>query len=364
MHLKSLTLSHFRCHRKLAKFQFSERVTIVSGENAKGKTSILEALYMLSRGKGFREHEEVELITFEENSGYLAGVYEGPDHHKIESSVTYQRSGEILEKRYILDKTPVGLVKYRRSQIPVVLFAPHQIDIIVHGPSYRREYLNTVLTLTNPQYAKVLREYESALRKRNAILEDHDSLSKLKEDLIFWDAYLAERADFITSSRKEYIDFMNEQDAFAGKNLTIQYVPNTLTVVKLQEKFPTESAARRTLIGPQKDDFSVYLISASLRETNTVSDEAISQNINVHTFASRSQQRLALLWLKMRELEYLRKTLGMDPILLLDDMYSEFDSPNKHIITSLIPHYQTVITTTEDVDLPADIAKEAGKIEL
>ncbi len=351
MYLKSLALSHFRCHRKLSKFQFSEHVTIVSGENAKGKTSILEALYMLSRGKGFREQEEIELITFEENSGYIAGAYEGTSNQKLESSVTYQRSGEILEKRYILDKTPVGLVKYRRSQIPVVLFAPHQIDIIVHGPSYRREYLNTVLTLTNPQYAKVLREYESALRKRNAILEDHDSLSKLKEDLVFWDAYLAERADFVTSSRKEYIDFMNEQDAFASKNLRIQYVPNTLTVEKLQEKFPTESAARRTLIGPQKDDFVILLGNDG-------------KGINAHMFASRSQQRLALLWLKMRELEYLRKTLGMDPILLLDDMYSEFDSPNKHIITSLIPHYQTVITTTEEVELPEDIAKEAGKIEL
>jgi DNA replication and repair protein RecF len=142
---------------------------------------------------------------------------------------------------------------------------------------------------------------------------------------------------------------MNERDAFAGKNLRIQYVPNTLTVVKLQEKFPTESAARRTLIGPQKDDFVLL---------------RMKEKGYAHMFASRSQQRLALLWLKMRELEYLRKTLGMDPILLLDDMYSEFDSPNKHIITSLIPHYQTVITTTEDVDLPADIAKEAGKIEL
>jgi len=327
MHLKSLALSHFRCHRKLAKLQFSEH------------------------GKGFREHEEVELITFEENSGYIAGVYEGTDNRKLESSVTYQRSGEILEKRYILDKTPVGLVKYRRSQVPVVLFAPHQIDIIVHGPSYRREYLNTVLTITNLQYAKVLREYESALRKRNVILEDHETLNKLKEDLVFWDAYLAERADFLTSSRKEYIDFMNEQDAFAGKNLSIQYLPNTLTVEKLQEKFPTESAARRTLIGPQKDDFVILFGNDG-------------KGINAHMFASRSQQRLALLWLKMRELEYLRKTLGMNPILLLDDMYSEFDSPNKHIISSLIPHYQTVITTTEDIGLPEYIAKDASKIEL
>lgn len=351
MVLKSLALSHFRCHRKISKFQFSDHVTIVSGENAKGKTSILEAIYMLSRGKGFREQEEIELITFEESSGYVAGVYEGSDNQRLESSVTYQRSGETLEKRYILDKTPVGLVKYRRSQVPVVLFAPHQIDIIVHGPSYRREYLNAVLTLTNPQYAKVLREYESALRKRNAILEDYESLSKLKEDLIFWDAYLAERADYITSSRREYIDFMNEQGVFAAKKLKVEYIPNILTVKKLQEKFDTESAARRTLIGPQKDDFLVLIGTEK-------------EGVNVHMYASRSQQRLTLLWLKMRELEYLRKTLGMKPILLLDDMYSEFDSPNKHIITNLIPHYQTVITTTEEIDLPDGIAREAGKIEL
>jgi DNA replication and repair protein RecF len=351
MHLKSLTLSHFRCHRELRTFVFSSHVTIITGDNARGKTSILEAIYMVSRGKGFREHEEIELITFGEQNGYVSGTYEQSEEKHTECSVTYQRNDEVLDKRYILDKTPVGLVKYRRSQIPVVLFAPQQIDIIVHGPSYRREYLNTVLTLTNPQYAKVLREYESALRKRNAILEDYESLSKLKEDLIFWDAYLAERADFITSSRREYIDFMNEQGVFAGKKLKVEYMPNILTVKKLQEKFDTESAARRTLIGPQKDDFVVHL-------------GADGEGVNVHTFASRSQQRLALLWLKMRELEYLRKTLGMNPILLLDDMYSEFDVPNKHIITGLIPHYQTVITTTEVIDLPEAIARVSEEIEL
>lgn len=351
MRLESLTLSHFRCHRKISKFSLSDHVTIVMGENARGKTSILEALYMLSRGKGFREQEEVELITFGENSGYIAGVYIDSDKQYSESSVTFQRRNEKLEKRYILDKTPVGLVKYRRAQVPVVLFAPHQIDIIVHGPSRRREYLNSVLSLTNPQYAKVLREYESALRKRNVLLEDYDSLHKLKEDLVFWDAYLAERADAIVRARGTYIDYINEQQLFAGKNLRIQYVPNTLTVEKLQEKFPTESAARRTLIGPQKDDFVVQL-------------DAAGGEISVHTFASRSQQRLALLWIKMRELEHLRKSLGVNPILLLDDIYSEFDQSNKHIITNLIPHYQTVITTTEVVDLPEEIAQVAGKIEL
>lgn len=351
MILTSLALSHFRCHRTSSKFQFSDRITIVSGENAKGKTSILEALYMLSRGRGFREQEEIELLTFEEDAGYIAGVYERSGTQRSENSVTYRRSGDTLEKRYILDKTPVGLVKYRRSQVPVVLFAPHQIDIIVHGPSYRREYLNTILTITNPQYAKTLREYESALRKRNAILEDYVSLPKLKEDLVFWDAYLAQRAEEITLARQELIDFMNGESDFAGRAFAIQYTPNTLTVEKLQEKFPTESAARRTLIGPQKDDFSMLLGKAS-------------EKINVHMFASRSQQRLTLLWLKMRELAYLQKTLGMNPILLLDDMYSEFDAANKRIITSLIPHFQTVVTTTEELELPTEIARAAERIEL
>lgn len=306
---------------------------------------------MVSRGRGFREHEELELLTLGENQGFSIGAYSLPSGGELESSINFVRTEDTLEKRYMLDRTPVGLVRYRKAQVPVVLFAPHQTDIIVHGPAYRREYLNGVLSLINIHYAKALREYESALRKRNAILEDHTDTKKLQEDLQFWDRYLAERSQRITEARQHYITFMNESSEFAGKQLHIEYIPNTLTVERLQEKFVTEIAARRTLIGPQKDDFVISIANDD-------------QDINVHMFASRSQQRLSLLWIKMRELAYVSRELGMNPILLLDDIYSEFDAPNKHIITSLIPHYQTVITAIENVDLPAEIAQFAGEIEL
>ena len=350
MILKLLTLSHFRCHSKTSEFEFSDRITMITGDNARGKTSLLEALYVASRGRGFREHEEIELLTLGEDQGYVVGSYT-VSGGELESSINYVRAGDTLDKRYMLDRTPVGLVRYRKAQVPVVLFAPHQTDIIVHGPSYRREYLNVVLSLTNVHYVKALREYESALRKRNAILEDHTNIKKLQEDLIFWDEYLAERSQVITEARQQYAMFINEDREFAGKRLHIQYIPNNLTVERLQGKFATEAAARRTLIGPQKDDFVISIATDD-------------QDINVHMFASRSQQRLSLLWIKMRELAYVSRELGMRPILLLDDIYSEFDAPNKHVITSLIPHYQTIITAIENVELPREIARSAKEIVL
>lgn len=348
MILQSLSLENFRCHKGQRDFDFSEGTTIVMGENARGKTTILEAIYMLSRGKGFREENEIELLSFGTEHGYVGGGFMGDDA-QVESTITYQSTGDSLAKRYFLDKTPVGLVRYRRAQTPVVLFAPEQLDIITHSPTYRREYLDSILAAVDPTYMKIVREYESALRKRNAILETYESISELKKSLEFWDSYLVERAALITKSRSDYIDFLNSSPDFAGKDFQAIYLRNELTHDRLQERFETEASARRTLIGPQKDDIEIRIITG---------DRAA----NVHMYASRSQQRLTLLWLKMRELDYLHVHLKVRPIVLLDDIYSEFDAANRGVISALIPAFQTVVSTTDDVMLPHDMVSAAHKI--
>lgn len=351
MFLQSLSLENFRCHEGQRDFDFSEGTTVVMGENARGKTTILEAIHMLSRGKGFREEREIELLSFGEAHGYVGGDYVENEEVQTTSSITYKRVEENLTKRYFLDKTPVGLARYRRAQIPVVLFAPQQLDIITHSPSYRREYLDGVLVAVNPTFASVIREYESALRKRNAILEVYETIAELKKSLEFWDAYLIERAEQITKLRSEYVDFLNSAPEFAGKTFQALYLKNELTREHLEVRFEAEAAARRTLIGPQKDDLEIRLITG---------DRAA----NVHMYASRSQQRLTLLWLKMQELAYLHTRLKARPIVLLDDIYSEFDAPNREVISALIPTFQTIVTTTDDVSLPHDMVRTAHKIGL
>lgn len=355
MLLKDITLSNFRIYHEERHFEFSQDVTGIIGENARGKTTLLEAVYMICRGKGFREKEEYELLTFGMDSGYVVGSF-FEDGNKQSRAITYKgqvsSEGEYkLLKKYFLDKAPCGQVKYARSNPPVVLFAPQHIDIIVHGPSYRREYLNGVISSGNMAYAKAIREYDAVLRRRNAVLENHTDRNELRLELTHWDEMLLENANVIQKSREDYLHFLHGNKLCADKTFKVIYHKNRIDRGRLDELFEKETVARRTLAGPQKDDIEINIMT---------SNDAF---VNVHTYASRSQQRLAVLWLKMRELEY-KARAGTRPILLLDDIYSEFDAHYRQIITSIIPNYQTVVTATEEISIPPDLARKMTTVRV
>lgn len=316
-------------------------MTLIVGDNARGKTSILEAIYLLSRGKGFREDEELELLQIDMPHGHVTGAYVRPDGTRAyEASVTYKRVEERLAKRYFIDASPTTISRYRQLQVPVVLFAAHHLDIITHSPSYRREYLDTTISAVDPLYAKALSEYTTALRKRNVLLEEYTDARVLRGQLDFWDGYLIERAGYITGSRVAYIEGLNVRSECGGKHFRVVYTPNTLTRERLDERYETELAARRTLIGPQKDDYQILF-------TATPGTDPTSYR-NVHKYGSRSQQRLALLWMKFYEIDSMSTRLQRRPTLLLDDIFSEFDHEHKHMLMHLIPQYQSILTTTDE----------------
>jgi recombinational DNA repair ATPase RecF len=163
-----------------------------------------------------------------------------------------------------------------------------------------------------------------------------------QQQLQFWNEYLIERASIISAARKSYVDMLNGSSHFAHRWFKIVYHANTMTAERFAEKQSTEIAARRTLIGPQKDDVEVLISSQDSKAIDPTSFR------NVQHFGSRSQQRLALLWLKIREIEHLEATLKSRPLLLLDDILSEFDESNRKLILELIPRYQTIMTSTEE----------------
>lgn len=342
MLLNSLELRHFRCHHAYTQANFSPYLNLIVGPNAMGKTSILEAIYMLSQGKGFREDDEIELLTVDRDDGFVSASYKINKDLMHEASVTYQRDELYLQKKYFIDKAPTTISKFRRVQVPAVLFAPHHLDIITHSPSYRREYLDTVISRIDPIYGKAIREYMVALRKRNALLEEEMDIETRQQQLQFWNEYLIERASIISTARKTYIDALNSSNHFAHRWFKIIYHANAMTTARFAEKQDTEIAARRTLIGPQKDDIEILISSQDAAAMDPTSFR------NVQHFGSRSQQRLALLWLKIREIEHLEATLKSKPLLLLDDILSEFDESNRKLILELIPRYQTIMTSTEE----------------
>ncbi len=356
MYIKDISLSCFRSYKDERVFEFSGDVVGIIGQNAHGKTTILEAIYMLARGRGFREREEHELLTFGESHGHLIGTFVDDAGIKHDRAIMFREMLEDdgdkkLEKKRYVEKAPVGQIVYVRNNPPVVLFAPHHIDIIAHGPSYRREYLNTVIATKDIEFAKAIREYDAVIRRRNAILEYHESIDQLKEDIAHWNNLFLENAKIVQEKRAHYVDYLNSDPTCAGKKFRIIYHANLTSRERLEEIFPKEAVARRTLFGPQKDDFEIQI--------------EIDKNyfVSVHAYASRSQQRLAILWLKIRELEYVA-TNKTSPILLLDDIYSEFDGANRKIITSIVPKYQTIITATDEIEIPTDIVRNMSTIRV
>lgn len=331
MILKSIHLTSFRNLRD-REFAFDKDLTIIIGANARGKTNILESVYVAVNGMGFRESREEELVEWEKANAILETHWED-EKDAILFTISFKRRGESVEKSYFINKTKKNYFTYQQYQTKTVLFAPSHIDIVTGSPDLRRDYFNKVIFTFDPEYKKSVQNYEHALYKRNKVLEHHKQEETLQDELVFWDGYLEKQAMYITKKRQEYVDYLNQHTEIEDKKFRIIYVRNELTQELLKKIFPEEKRMRRTLIGPQKDDFQMYL-SNKLEK-------------NIHRFGSRSEQRLGVFWLKLNEINFYRQQFKIKPILLLDDIFSELDLKNKKLILDLIPDYQTVFTTTE-----------------
>lgn len=320
---------------------FSPHLTVVLGPNSRGKTNLLESIYVITNGTGFRETKENELLHFGQTQGAVDALF-ADRADKIHAKVILVERNEAVVKTYFINAAKRGVREYLKDQTRSVLFAPQQIEILTGPPDPRRQYFNRLLSLYDLEYKKRLDNYESALRRRNKLLETVYDMFKLKEEIAFWDAYLVEQAEYIIKARRGYVAFLNAAPHLNTRTFSIKYEDSPISRELLDKGFEREMRARRTLIGPQKDDFTISL------------DEK-----NVHKFGSRSEQRLAILWLKLAEIRSCREKINRTPILLLDDIFSEFDSANKKLVLDLIKEYQTIATTTEKevVDILPEIEK-------
>jgi len=141
----------------------------------------------------------------------------------------------------------------------------------------------------------------------------------------------------ITAGRTRFVQYLNNHQEKATKPFSISYHSDPCTRDRLREVSALERRFRRTVIGPQKDDFQIFLHESSK-----------GRKKEVHLYGSRSEQRMAIFWLKLNELSYLEELSGIRPILLLDDIFSELDDTNRHLVTNVIKEYQTIATTTEE----------------
>jgi DNA replication and repair protein RecF len=334
MHLDGITLQHFR-NAQQRTFFFPQQTTVVLGQNAMGKTSIIEAIHLLSTGESFRAEQVLEMVSLGAELGRVkAKLQTGEEPLELEVMVT---RGVVNDQRVQSCIYTVNGVKRLKKNFAgkffVVTFRPEDLRLIEGSPSRRRQFVDVVLSVTDREYAASLKTYEESLKKRNRLLHYIKEGSQPRSVLTFWTNAILKHGEIMQEKRRAFFGFF--ASVMFPTEFRIEYVPSVISAARLSQYADQEIAAGHTLIGPHKDDFVVQL---------TVSGETVP----VAQYGSRGQQRLAVLWLKMVELQYLRTQSGVEPILLLDDILSELDDAHRQDVFSLLKNRQSVVTTTEE----------------
>jgi len=340
MILKSLSLANFRNYSK-ADFTFSPTTTLIIGPNAVGKTNILEAVYYLASGKSFRATYDRETIRTGEEVAHLEGALDGGGTLSINVATT-ALSGNGSHKRFKIN----GVGKRRADffgNLRAVYFGPEQIQLVTGSPSKRRKYLDSVLVQVDRGYARALSEYEKVLRQRNRLLLLIRAGEQSRDQLGFWDGKLVTLGALLTIGREELFEYFNSSVTLEAGNLFLEYQPKVVNESVLEKGREREIAAGMTLWGPHREDF--------------VFKSQIDGGRDLAVYGSRGEQRLAVLHLKLAELEFITERVEERPILLLDDIFSELDEDNRGHVLKLFGQQQTIITSTEVDVLISNVKK-------
>lgn len=353
MYLEQLELSNFRNYKKIT-LKLSPYINIFYGDNAQGKTNLLEAIYFLGLSKSQRTSDNSSLIRSENNTANVKGILNINDE-TINMFIGFDNEKKVLK----INEQLVSKVKDYNSYMNIIYFGPDDLDLIKGNPEVRRKYLNTQISQMSTSYSKLLDEYNRLLKMRNDYLSNSiynfdDSYFKILT------SYLIERSISIYKYRKNYIDKLNKLVPGIFYSITnffdfsIKYVPNididyNSNTIKqdlmdlYENKLDEEKAVGKTLIGPHRDDFEYYL-----------------ENNNLKLYGSQGQQRLSVITLKLAEISVFQDIKGSTPIILLDDVFSELDDKKKNSLLKFINKTaQVIITTTELTNIDKKILKNA-----
>ena len=401
MFLKKLKLHNFRNYSNLS-LEFDNRPTILLGNNAVGKSNLLESIYFLSTTKSQRVDSELEFIKQGESicrvEGEVdeiassaapprndtsitlsAGVIATPDSIRGKQSleITLQIIDGQFSKKVKVNGVPRRVVDFV-GNLPAVIFYPSDINMVTGAPSLRRWHLDLGLAQVDPEYKKLLTLYEQVLIARNKVLKSIRIGEGGMDELTYWTDELLKDGKVISEKRKTFFEFITTLDKPLGE-FEFTYTESVLSQERLDQYSSREIAAAATLIGPHRDDFDIVILNSfqDLNEMPKPFDKTQGKQVlhdagrNLRHFGSRGEQRTATLAFKLAQLEYMAKVLGKRPILLLDDVFSELDASHRAHVVEIVSKQQTIIATVELENIPKKFLDEArilrvqdGKIDL
>jgi DNA replication and repair protein RecF len=334
MILSTLTLQNFRGYAKRT-LLFSPGTTLLIGPNTAGKTNILEAIVLLATGKSFRADTDREAIRWGEE---LGRVKANLGDTKLELLVTTGMVGGTKAplKKYLVNGIARRQVDFI-GNLRAVLFWPEHLELVTDSPSIRRKYFDSVLVQVDREYRRNLLSYERGLRQRNRLLDLIIEGTAHRHQLQFWDQLLIKAGGYITDKRVAFIDYVNHNSQILPRRQTgtlhysLSYDKSVISETRLEQYKDEEVSAKATLVGPHRDDFLF-----------------MKDNLDLSKYGSRGEERLAVLWLKLAELEFIEKQTGERPLLILDDIFSELDVEHRALVLDLLDKQQTIVSSAEE----------------
>ena len=339
MVINSLKLTDFRNYESLD-INFDSGTNILYGDNAQGKTNILEAIYLSATTKSHKGSKDSDIISFGKEEAHIRTIIE-KDNVETRIDMHLRRN---KTKGIAVDSVKLKKASELLGLLNIVFFSPEDLSIIKNGPAERRRFIDMELCQLDNFYLYNLNHYNKIINQRNHLLKDLYKNPELKDTLKIWDSQLVSYGNKIIERRIEFIDRLNEiissiHRGISGgrERITIKYEPNCESD-RLEEtiaaSYDKDIRLKQTTVGPHRDDMSFIV---------TDSD---GKSIDIRKYGSQGQQRTAALSLKLSEIELVKKMIGDTPVLLLDDVLSELDSNRQNYLLDSIGDIQTIITCT------------------
>lgn len=338
MWINKIKINNFRNYKE-QEILLDKNINIFYGENAQGKTNIIEAIFLGSMGKSFRAKKDSEMIMLNEDISNIDIEYEKKD-----------RDGKIKivlgnKKNIFVNGIKLKKLSELLGNINIVIFTPDDINILKGGPQNRRRFLDIMISQLKPNYMHNLNLYTKTLEQRNNYLRQIREQNKDENLLEIWDSKLVEYAFNIYNYRKEFLDKINEKikDIHSEitdnkENLRLEYISNCISKEEylklLKERRKLDIIKGYTTKGIHRDDFILYINDKQL-----------------DIYGSQGQHRTSILSLKIAELNIIYDEIGEYPILLLDDFMSELDEKRRESFLKNIRDIQVIITCTEKITL-------------
>ena len=334
MYVESIELENYRNYRNV-KVEFGRNTNILYGNNAQGKTNILESIYMAATTKSHRGSKDRDIIRIGEDESHIRLFVNKQDiSHRIDMHLRKNKN-----KGVAIDGISIRRAIELYGLLNVIFFSPEDLTIIKNGPAERRRFMDLELCQISRLYYQNLSSYNKILNQRNNLLKQIYYNKNLMDTLDVWNTQLVDSGVRIIKERRNFIEMMNEIIGDIHSRLTsgrekldITYdcnVDEDSFEKALQEKMETDLRYSSTQSGPHRDDIS-FLING----------------IDARKYGSQGQQRTVALSLKMAEIKLVKKIINDNPILLLDDVMSELDTSRRDALIEEIKNIQTIITCT------------------